>query len=118
VTGRLTAVVTARSTVATALELLATLPHAASPPLVQQLRTHLAARLAPLAWLEQTLAPYCTDLDPATEMTILWAWQPRQALALTPGEGFPSHLQATVQAFWIALSFFQRASSLAESLHS
>jgi hypothetical protein len=116
--GRLTAVASARSTVATALELLATLPHKAIPPLVQQLQAHLEALLAPLAWLEQTLAPYRQDLDPATEMTILWAWQQRQALALTPGEGFPVHLQATVQAFWTALSFFHRSSSLAESLHS
>jgi hypothetical protein len=118
VTGCLTAVVTARSTVETALELLTTLPHAAIPTLVQQLRAHLEALLAPLVWLEQTLAPSRTDLDPATERTILWAWQHRQALALTPGEGFPTHLQATVQAFWTALSFFHRASSLAESLHS
>jgi len=118
VTGQLTAVATARSTVETALELLTTLPHAAIQTLVQQLRTHLAALLAPLAWLEQTLAPYRQDLDPATETTILWAWQHRQALALPPGAGFPAHLQATVQAFWTALSFFHRASSLAESLHS
>ncbi len=37
---------------------------------------------------------------------------------MTPGEGFPAHLQATVQTFWLALSFFHRSSSLAESLHS
>jgi hypothetical protein len=118
VTSHLTALGAARSTVATALELLMTLPQAAIHTLVQQLRTHLEALLAPLAWLEQTLAPYRQDLDPATEATMLCAWQHRQALALTPGEGFPSHLQATVQAFWTALSFFHRASSLAESLHS
>ena len=118
VTGGLTAVITVRSTVETALELLTTLPHAAIQTLVQQLRAHLEALLAPLVWLEQTLAPCRTDLDPATERTILWAWQHRQALALTPGEGFPTHLQATVQAFWTALSFFHRSSSLAESLHS
>jgi len=116
--GHLTAVTTARSTVETALELLASLPHEAIHSLVQQLQAHLEALLAPLAWLEQTLAPYRQDLDPATETTILWAWQHRQALALTPGEGFPAHLQATVRAFWTALSFFHRSSSLAESLHS
>jgi len=117
-TGQLTALTTARRTVATALELLATLPSTAIHALVQQLRTHLEALLAPLAWLEQTLAAYRQDLDPATETTILWAWQHRQALALPPGAGFPAHLQATVQAFWTALSFFHRSSSLAESLHS
>jgi hypothetical protein len=116
--GRLTAVGAARSTVATALELLTTLPHAAIQPLVQRLQAHLEALLAPLAWLEETLAPYRQDLDPATETLILWAWQQRQALALAPGAGFPAHLQATVQAFWTALSFFHRSSSLAESLHS
>jgi hypothetical protein len=117
-TGQLTALTTARSTVETALELLATLPSTAIQVLVQQLRTHLEALLAPLAWLDQTLAAYRQDLDPATETTILWAWQHRQALALPPGAGFPAHLQATVQAFWTALSFFHRSSSLAESLHS
>jgi hypothetical protein len=117
-TGGLTAVATARSTVETALELLTTLAHAAIQPLVQQLHQHLEALLAPLAWLEQTLAPYRQNLDPATEATILWAWQHRQTLALAPGAGFPAHLQATVQAFWTALSFFHRSSSLAESLHS
>ncbi len=117
-TGRLTAVATARTTVATALELLTALPEAAIQTLVQQLRSHVEALLAPLAWLEQTLAPYRQDLDPATETTILWAWQHRQALALAPGAGFPAHLQATVQTIWTALSFFHRSSSLAESLHS
>lgn len=116
--GCLTAVGAARSTLETALELLTTLPQEAIQTLVQQLRTHLAALLAPLAWLEETLAPYRQDLDPATETTILWAWQHRHALALAPGAGFPAHLQATVQAFWTALSFFHRSSSLAESLHS
>jgi hypothetical protein len=82
------------------------------------LQDHLPALLAPLAWLEQTLAPYRHDLDPATEATILWAWRHRQALALAPGDGFPAHLQATVRAFWTALSFFHRSSSLAEALHS
>jgi hypothetical protein len=116
--GRLTGLVAARSTVETALELLTSLPHAAIQTLVQPLQAHLEALLAPLAWLEQTLAPYRTDLDPATETTILWAWQQRHALALPPGTGFPAHLQPTVQAFWTALSFFHRSSSLAESLHS
>ena len=118
VCGGLTAVTTARSTVETALALLATLPEKVVQALAQQLHDHLAALLAPLAWLEQTLAPYRQHLAPATEALILWAWQHRQALAVAPGDGFPAHLQATVQAFWTALSFFHRSSSLAESLHS
>ncbi|MCX7789374.1 MAG: hypothetical protein N2378_01925 [Chloroflexaceae bacterium] len=116
--GTLTAVTTARSTVETALALLATLPEQDVQALAQQLHAHLEALLAPLLWLEQTLAPYRQGLDPATEALILWAWQHRRALALTPGDGFPAHLRTTVQAFWTALSFFHRASSLAEALHS
>jgi len=116
--GCLTAVGAARSTLATARELLTSLPQAASQALVQHLQAHLAAWLAPLVWLAQTLAPYRQDLDPAPATPILWAWPQRHVLALTPGAGFPAHLQATVQAFWSAVSFFQRASSLAESLHS
>ena len=116
--GGLAAVTTARSTVETALALLATLPEKVAQALAQQLHDHLEALLAPLAWLEQTLAPYRQSLDPATEALILWAWRHRQALALTPGDGFPPHLHATVQAFWTALSFFHRSSSLAEALHS
>ena len=99
VTGRLTAVVAARSTLETALELLTTLPHAAIPTLVQQLRTHLEALLAPLAGLEQTLAPHRQDLDPANETTILWVWRHRQALALAPGEGFPGSLAGHCTGF-------------------
>jgi hypothetical protein len=115
---QLMAVATARQTVETALELLGALPGEALQTLTQQLHAHLDALLAPLAWLEQTLAPYRQDLDPVTEALILWAWRHRQALALTPGAGFPAHLHATVQAFWLALSFFHRSSSLAEALHS
>ena len=115
---QLMTVTTARQTVETALALLRSLPGAPIQTLAQHLHDQLDALLAPLAWLEQTLAPYRHNLDLATETLILWAWRHRQALALTPGEGFPAHLQATVQAFWLALSFFHRSSSLAESLHS
>jgi hypothetical protein len=115
---QLMSVATARQIVETALALLGALPGESLQTLVQQLHDHLDALLAPLAWLVQRLAPYRQALDPATEATILWAWRHRQALALTPGAGFPTHLQAAVQAFWLALSFFHRSSSLAESLHS
>ncbi len=114
--GGLAAVTTARSTIEPALALLATVPEPAVHSLGQQLHEHLEALLAPLTGLAQTLASYRQHLDPATETLILWAGRQRQALA--PGDGFPAHLQATVQACWVALSFFQRASSLAEALHS
>ena len=116
--GRLTVVAEARATVETAIELLTALNHAEISEFARQLQKHLDALLAPLAWLEQTLAPYRQGLDPASEALILCAWQHRQALALVPGEGFPSDLQPIVRAFWTALSLFHRSSSLAESLHS
>jgi hypothetical protein len=50
--GCLTAVVAARSTVETALELLTSLPQEAIQALGQQRQAHLAAMLAPLEWLE------------------------------------------------------------------
>jgi len=97
--GRLTTVAEARATVETAIDLLTALNHAEIREFARQLQKHLDALLAPLAWLEQTLAPYRKGLDLATETLILWVWQHRQALALAPGEGFPSDWQPTVRAF-------------------
>ena len=82
----LTAVTTAHSTVETALAPWRPCPRRSSKPGTAT-HTHREALLAPLAWLEQTLAPYRQNLDPATETLILWGWQHRQALALTPGDG-------------------------------
>ena len=49
----------------------------------------LDALLAPLIWLEETLAPWRAALDPETEQLILWAWRHRHTLELDAGEGFP-----------------------------
>ncbi len=54
---QLMAVTTARQSVETALALLRSLPGEAIQILVQHLHDHLDALLAPLAWLEQILAP-------------------------------------------------------------
>lgn len=81
-------------------------------------RSFLVLHLAPLRWLEQTLACWREGLDEETETLILWAWQHQQTLGLTAGEGSPPALQPVVRAFWEALSLFHRSSSLAESLHS
>lgn len=82
-----------------------------------QIRSHLEDLVAPLVWLEQTLAPYRADLDSDTEAFILWAWQHRHALQIDVDDvnGVPPEV---ARAFWAALELFHRASSLAESLHS
>jgi hypothetical protein len=78
---------------------------------------HLEELIAPLAWLEQTLAPHRTDLDTETEAFIVWAWQHRHTLSIDADDltGVPA---GAARAFWSALDLFHRASSLAESLHS
>ena len=116
--GLLTSTVEARETVETAVELLQELDHQEITAFAQDLLGHLEDLLAPLDWLEQSLAPWRKDLDAQTEALMVWAWQHRQTLALKAGEGFPEPLQLVVAAFWEALSLFHRSSSLAESLHS
>lgn len=74
--------------------------------------------VAPLVWLETALAAWRSALSAEDEAFITWVWRWRASLDLSLEEAFPSHLQATVRAFWEALSLFHRASSLAESLHS
>jgi hypothetical protein len=78
---------------------------------------HLEELIAPLAWLEETLAPYRADLDAETEAFIVWAWQHRHALHIDVDDltDVPADVAA---AFWATLELFHRASSLAESLHS
>jgi hypothetical protein len=116
--GRLQTTPAARATVQTAAELLLLLAHPDVTPFAQHLLAQVDALIAPLAWLEQTLAPWREGLEAPTETVIVWAWQHRQALNLAPGEGFPPPLQPIVQAIWAGLALFHRASSLAEALHS
>lgn len=116
--GRLTTVAAARATVEAAAELMMELNHQEITAFAQKLLDHLEELLAPLAWLEESLAPWRQGLDAATEALIGWAWQHREGLNLEAGEGFPVSLQPVVRAFWEVFSLFHRSSSLAESLHS
>lgn len=116
--GRLNRTAEARATLETAITRMQELEHEAVTAFALHLQTHLEELLAPLAWLEEQLAPWREGLDQTTEALIGWAWQHREALGLAAGDGFPVSLQPVVQAFWEAFSLFHRASSLAEALHS
>jgi hypothetical protein len=78
---------------------------------------HLEELIAPLAWLEETLAPFCANLDAETKASIVWAWQHRHTLNIDVND--LTDVPADVaRALWSTLELFHRASSLAESLHS
>ena len=116
--GHITSSVQARQTVTTAVELLKTLNDATLQAFTDQLLEKLNELLAPLEWLEQSLAPWRQRLDPASEALVIWAWQHQQELGLPADQILSAHDQVTVLTFWEALSLFHRSSSLAESLHS
>jgi hypothetical protein len=116
--GRLVNTDAVRATVETAAELMMSLEHEDTTAFARKLLELLDDLLAPLAWLERTLAPWRADLPPEDEALILWAWRHRQGLELEAGEGFPEELHNIVRAFWDAFSLFHRSSSLAESFHS
>jgi hypothetical protein len=78
---------------------------------------HLEELIAPLAWLEETLAPYRANLDAETEAFIVWAWHHRHTLNMDVDDLTDVPADAAC-AFWSTLELFHRASSLAESLHS
>lgn len=119
VEGELSSSQQARQTLETAAELLISLNIPEVTTFAQkQVLNHLDEFLAPLEWLEQTLAPWREDLDLKTESLIVWAWKHRRVLSLEAGQDFPEHLQAVLRAFWETLELFHRSSSLAESLHS
>jgi hypothetical protein len=105
-----------RTTLETAIELLMDLNQPTITAFAQTLRKHLAQLIAPLAWLEQQLAPWRSELDTATEAFVVWAAQHRSHLAIE--QDIPPHLQAVVRACADALALFHRSSSLVESLHS
>ena len=116
--GQLTSARQARETVETALDLLSELEHKEITAFAQHIGEHLDDLLAPLVWLEQTLAPWRRDLDPEIEAFILWAWRHRRTLELETAEALPPAWQPVALAYWEVLSLFHRSSSLAESLHS
>jgi hypothetical protein len=78
---------------------------------------HLEELIAPLAWLEETLAPYRIGLEAETEAFIVWAWQHRHTLNIDVDDLTELPADAA-RAVWSAMELFHRASSLAESLHS
>jgi len=116
--GRLTTVAQARATVQTAVELLRELGHKEVSALAQKLLDRLEELVAPLAWLEQSLAAWRQDLDADTAAFIGWAWLHRQALALDVARDLPETLRPPMRAFGEILALFHRSSSLAEALHS
>jgi hypothetical protein len=108
----------ARATVETAVQLMSELEHEGISAFTQDILKHLDDLLAPLVWLEQTLAPWSQDLPPEMEGFIVWTWQHRHTLEAEAGEGLPPDWRWVAQAYWQALALFHRSSSLAESLHS
>jgi hypothetical protein len=78
---------------------------------------HLEELIAPLAWLEETLASINANLDAEAEAYIVWAWQHRHLLNIDVDDLTDVPPDAA-RAFWSTLELFHRASSLAESLHS
>ena len=116
--GNLTTSSEARQTLQIVAELLQSLDVTKARSFARwQILGHLEELIAPLVWLEQTLAPYRVAVDPDTEALIIWAWQNRRVLQIDAEDltGVPPDV---VRAFWTALELFHRASSLAESLHS
>ncbi len=116
--GRLQSAAQARQTLETAIELMEDLGHKAVTAFAHHLKAHLDELLAPLAWLEEQLAPWHEKVDAATQAFIGWAWQHREALAVDIQRDFPPDLQPAVETFWQVMRRFHRASSLAEALHS
>jgi hypothetical protein len=116
--GELTSSSKARHTLETVAELLKSLDVTKARSFARwQISAHLEELVAPLVWLEQTLAPYRATLDPDTEAFIVWAWQHRRALHIDVDDLTDVPIDVA-RAFWAALELFHRASSLAESLHS
>jgi hypothetical protein len=100
------------------VQLLQELGHPQVSTFAQKLLARVEELVAPLAWLEQSLADWRKELDADTETFIGWAWLHRQTLAVDVAQDFPASLQPVAQAFWEILSLFHRSSSLAESFHS
>lgn len=116
--GRLMETQTVRATLETAATLMLELDVDDVCDFAHSLLDHLDELLTPLAWLENELATWRDRLTTADERLILWAWRHRHALAVDIEADFPTALQPAARAYWQALAWFHRASSLAESLHS
>ena len=117
-TGHRVTVAAAHATLETAIALLHELDCAEVSAFAHAIQGKLPELLAPLEWLEQQLQPLLGDLDEATAVTIITAWQQQRELALTVETFFPATLHAIAHRVWQTLDLFHRSSSLAESLHS
>lgn len=117
-THHLVSVAQAQATLETAVGLLKELGHTDITAFADDLQQKLPELLAPLAWLEQHLAPVLSPLEADTQAFVLWTWQHRQALALNLETDLPAALPSVVSAVGETLELFHRSSSLAESLHS
>jgi hypothetical protein len=116
--GECQTVTQARHTIETAVELLSELGSGKVKAFAQrQILKHLDELLAPLAWLEQSLALQAEHLDSKTMAFIVWAWMHQRQLEITVDDLDPS-LHKAAQTIWSTLDLFHRASSLSESLHS
>lgn len=104
----------ARETLEAALELLESLPGKKLAAFAKQLHNHLDELLAPLVWLEETLAPWRRNLPAELEAWFIASYQH----GLSRLEDFPPQWRQTAAAIWDALALFHRSSSLAEALHS
>ncbi len=116
--GDLVAVAEVKATLETAVALLQALPQPDITAFAADLQQKLPELTAPLAWLEQQLAPVLAGLAAETEAFLFWAWQHRQALNLNLATDIPEPLRPVMQAIGASLELFHRSSSLAESLHS
>jgi len=109
---------TTRETLQLVISLMSQVGHADITAFAEKLTEHVEELIAPLTWLETTLAPWRVNLKPEDEAFILWYWQHRQALAMPVSDAFPVSLLPVAEAFVSTLTLFHRASSLAESFHS
>lgn len=117
-THHLVPVTQTKATLETAIALLKELGHADITAFAHDLQQKLPELLAPLAWLEQHLAPLLNNLAATTQAFVLWTWLHRQTLTLNLETDFPAALRSIVPLVWQTLELFHRSSSLAESLHS
>jgi hypothetical protein len=102
----------------TAITLLKELAHPQITTFADDLHQKIPELIAPLAWVEQQLAPVLQSLDTHTQAWIIWTWQQRQELNPDIDTLFPQPLRSVVHTVWNTLNLFHRSSSLAESLHS
>lgn len=116
--GRLTTAAQARATIQTAVALLRDLGAPAVTRWAAQLLARLEELVAPLTWLDESLAAWRQALDADTADFLGWAWVHREALALDVSRDLPAALRPAAQALGEVMTLFHRSSSLAESLHS